>query len=62
MVAGSLGDAVAQARVKARLGHGGGSTVSCRLPDGGAGVPASEQECNHVRHAHNGPGVHEEQE
>ena len=62
VVEGSLAVAVARARAKAKLGHGGGSTEFCRFPDDGAGVPASERECNRVRHAHTGHGVHGEQE
>ena len=54
--------AVARARAKARLGHGGGSTEFCRVLDDGAGVPASERECNRVRGVHTGQGVHGKQE
>ena len=50
VVAGSRGDAVAQARAKARLGHGGGLTEICGIPDDGASIPASDKSHDHVRH------------
>ena len=62
VVEGFFGVAVAQPRVKARRGHGGGSTEFCGFSDDGDGVPANEQRCNHVSDARTGPGVHEEQE
>ena len=62
VVAGSLVGAVARSRAKARLGHIGGLTENCGVPDDGAGVPASDEHLNHVREVRNGQGVHTEKE
>ena len=49
MVAGSLGDAVAQARVKAKTDDDGGFPVYCGGGSDVSGEPANEGACNDVK-------------